>query len=90
MGVSQESESSLLLLLDLLLGSLSGSGGSSLLTGSRSGSAVSSPILENSESLVDLLVEGWLVLDEVEKLGVVHLEKHTSDLSGELTLGPGC
>jgi len=88
-GVSQESETSLLLLLDLLLGSL-GSGDSSLLTGSRSGSAVSSPILENSESLVDFFVEGWLVLDEVEKLRVVHLEEHTSDLSGELTLGPGC
>lgn len=28
------------------------------------------------------------MLDEVEKLRVVHLEEHTSDLSGELTLSP--
>lgn len=43
--------------------------------------------MQDSESLVDLGVEGLLGLEEVQQLGVVHLEQHTSDLASELRLG---
>jgi hypothetical protein len=33
-----------------------------------------------------LVVESWLVLEEEENLGAVHLEEHTGELSSELGL----
>ena len=37
-------------------------------------------LLEHGDSLLDLVGERLGVLDEVEHLGLVHLEKHTGDL----------
>lgn len=77
----------LLLLLGLFLdfgGLGGGSGGFTVGLGLVTGS----PVGEDSESLVNLLLESGRRLDEVEKLGVVHLEKHTSDLTSELGLSP--
>lgn len=41
-------------------------------------------LVQDGERLVDLAVQGLLVLEEMEKLSVVHLEQHTSDLASEL------
>ena len=38
--------------------------------------------LEHGDSLLDLVGESLGVLDEVEHLGLVHLEEHTGDLGG--------
>ena len=43
--------------------------------------------LEHLDGLLDLGGEGLGGLEEVEKLTVVHLEKHAGNLSGELGLG---
>ncbi|GKT65979.1 hypothetical protein ColTof4_03266 [Colletotrichum tofieldiae] len=43
-------------------------------------------LLVDTEGLVDLGLESGLLLDAVNKLSVVHLEEHTSDLAGELGL----
>lgn len=43
-------------------------------------------LVENVESLLDLVVESLGSVEKLQQLGVVHLEQHTSDLTSELGL----
>lgn len=41
-------------------------------------------VLQDSESLVDFAIQSFGGVEELEELGVVHLEQHTSDLASEV------
>merc|ERR1719317_612999 len=44
--------------------------------------------LENSDSLFNLSLEGVLVLQHVDQLGVIDLEQHASDLTSQVREHP--
>ena len=43
-------------------------------------------LVEYVKGLLDLGLEGVVVLEEVEEFGRIHLEEHTGDLTGEIRL----
>lgn len=60
------------------------SGGSS--SGSGSGLVLGRELVQDGERLVHLRVHCLRSLQQVDKLGVLHLEQHTRDLAGEFRL----
>lgn len=67
--------------LELLFVPSSGSGGSS-----SSGLVLGRELVQDGERLVDLRVHRLRSLQQVDKLGVLHLEQHTRDLPSQLGL----
>lgn len=66
----------------LFVPSSGGGGGSS----SGSGLVLGRELVQDGKRLVDLRVHRLRSLQQVDKLGVLHLEQHTRDLAGEFRL----